>query len=82
MNKKDIMDLINQLGAMLVELEQQTPIRLMMISEAFMLTQIGNRETTSDIDAKVLNIADPIHSQDYLILKNATSFVADDNKIK
>ena len=81
MNQKEIKNLLEQLGEMLVALEQKKPIRLMIIGGAFMLTQVGNRETTSDIDAKVLDIADPMHSQDYLTLKNATHFVADENEL-
>lgn len=81
MNKHEVKNFLEQLGSMLVELEQKKTIKLLLIGGAFMLTQIGNRQVTDDIDGKILNIADPMHSQDYLTLKNATHFVADENKL-
>ena len=81
MNKTTIEDMLRQLGDMLTELEQKKPIRLMIYGGAYMLTQIGNRNATTDIDGKVLDIANRSDSQDYLTFLNATRFVADDNKM-
>ena len=43
-----------------------------------MLTQIGNRATTYDVDVLVQDINDPQHSDDYRIFRNAVHFVAHD----
>jgi len=43
-----------------------------------MLTQIGNRATTDDVDVLVQDINDPQHSDDYRIFRNAVHFVAHD----
>ena len=78
MQKEDIEHNLSLLGEQLEELGLKKPIRLLMIGGGFMLTQIGNRLTTDDVDVKVQNIADPLNSDDYLIFKNAVRFVAYD----
>jgi len=77
MQKQDIEHNLSLLGSQLEELGIQTTIRLLMIGGGFMLTQIGNRATTDDIDVLV-DISDPLHSDDYRIFKNAVHFVAHD----
>jgi hypothetical protein len=77
MQKQDIEHNLSLLGEQLEELGIQTSIRLLMIGGGFMLTQIGNRLTTDDVDVLV-DIADPMHSEDYRIFRNAVHFVAHD----
>ncbi len=78
MQKEDIEYNLSLLGKQLEELGLRRTIRLLMIGGGFMLTQIGNRLTTDDVDVQVQNIADPLNSDDYLIFKNAVRFVAYD----
>lgn len=82
MQKEDIEHNLSLLGKQLEELGLRRTIRLLMIGGGFMLTQIGNRLTTDDVDVKVQNIADPLNSDDYLIFKNAVRFVAYDVGIR
>ena len=78
MQKQDIEYNLSLLGEQLEELGIQTTIRLLMIGGGFMLTQIGNRLTTDDVDVLVKDISDPQHSDDYRIFRNAVHFVAHD----
>ncbi len=80
MQKQDIEHNLSLLGEQLEELGIQTTIRLLMIGGGFMLTQIGNRATTDDVDMLV-DIDDPMHSGDYRIFRNAVNFVAHDAKL-
>src|SRR5260370_17921636 len=80
MQKQDIEQNVCLLGSQLEELGMQTTIRLLMIGGGFMLTQIGNRTTTNDIDVLV-DISDPQHSDDYRIFRNAVHFVAHDARL-
>lgn len=80
MQKQDIEHNLSLLGEQLEELGLQTTIRLLMIGGGFMLTQIGNRQTTDDIDVLV-NIDDPQNSNDYRIFRNAVHFVAHDARL-
>jgi hypothetical protein len=77
MQKGDIERNLALLGEQLEELGIQTSIRLLMIGGGFMLTQIGNRLTTDDVDV-LIDIDDPQHSDDYRIFRNAVRFVAYD----
>lgn len=81
MKKQDIEYYFTLLGEQLEELGIGKPIRLLMIGGGFMLTQIGNRSTTQDVDVLVKDIRDPQHSDEYRILKNAIRFVAYDTGI-
>src|SRR5262249_50770362 len=80
MQKGDIERNLSLLGEQLEELGIQKPIRLLMIGGGFMLTQIGNRATTDDVDVLV-DIDDPMHSEEYRIFMNAVNFVAYDEKL-
>jgi Nucleotidyltransferase of unknown function (DUF6036) len=80
MQKQDIEHNLSLLGSELEELGIQTTIRLLMIGGGFMLTQIGNRATTDDIDVLV-DIDDPQHSDDYRTFRNAVHFVAHDARL-
>lgn len=82
MQKDDIERNLALLGEQLEELGMQTPIRLLLIGGGFMLTQIGNRQTTDDVDVLVFDIDDPMHSEDYRIFRNAVHFVAFDAHLK
>ncbi len=77
MQKQDIEHNLFLLGEQLEELGCHSPIRLLMIGGGFMLTQIGNRATTDDVDVLV-DIDDPMHSEQYRIFRNAVHFVAHD----
>ncbi|HEY4034875.1 MAG TPA: hypothetical protein VGL94_13015 [Ktedonobacteraceae bacterium] len=81
MQKQDIEHNLSLLGSQLEELGIQTTIRLLMIGGGFMLTQIGNRATTDDVDVLVKDISDPQHSDDYRIFRNAVHFVAYDARL-
>jgi len=76
--KQDIEHNLSLLGSQLEELGIQRTIRLLLIGGGFMLTQIGNRATTDDVDVLVQDINDPQHSDDYRIFRNAVHFVAHD----
>ena len=82
MQKQDIEHNLSLLGEQLEELGIQTTIRLLMIGGGFMLTQIGNRTATEDIDVLVKDISDPQNSDDYRIFRNAVHCVAYDAKLR
>lgn len=81
MDAKQIVEMLKSLADELDELGQKKTIKLLIIGGAYMLTQVGNRNATTDIDGKILNIDDPINSQDYLVFKNATHAAASNNKM-
>lgn len=78
MQEQEIIRYLRLLGEELEALQVHQPIRLLMIGGAYMITQIGNRSTTMDVD--VVAQVDP-NSQDYLSFKNAVGFVASDEHI-
>ena len=78
MQREDIERYLTMLGEVLEELGVQNTIRLLMIGGGYMLTQIGNRELTRDVDVLVRDIPDRERSEDYSILSNAVRVVADD----
>lgn len=78
MNEQEIIRYLRLLGEELEALRVQQPIRLLMVGGAYMITQLGNRTTTMDVD--VVAQVDP-DSQDYLSFKNAVRFVASDEHI-
>jgi|SRR5437667_4190761 len=80
MQKQDIEHNLSLLGSQLEDLGCHSTIRLLMIGGGFMLTQIGNRLTTDDVDVLV-DIDDPMHSEEYRIFRNAVHFVAHDAKL-
>lgn len=53
MDTRDIMRNLKLLGEELEELELQQPVRLLLVGGGYMLTQIGNRTVTRDIDRRV-----------------------------
>ena len=75
MTEQEIIECLTRLGEGLGELGVQQPIRILMIGGAFMITQIGNRELTEDVD--VLAYIDR-SADDYQKLVIAASFVSVD----
>jgi hypothetical protein len=78
MNAVDIERTLALLGEQLQELGLTQPIHLLMIGGAFMITQIGNREATRDIDVSMVG-REQIYTTDvYRIFRNAVHFVGYD----
>lgn len=75
MEKEDIIRNLELLGEELVELEIRQPVRLLMIGGGYMLTQIGSRPFTDDID--VFTDLDK-YGEDYRRFRAAVRFVASD----
>ncbi len=59
MNAQDIEDYLAELGQELARLGIQAPFRILMVGGAYMLTQVGNRKTTRDIDVLLEDMLDP-----------------------
>ena len=53
MTGQKIVECLRRLGDGLQDLGIQQPIRILMIGGAFMITQIGNRTVTEDVDVLV-----------------------------
>ena len=75
MEKEDIIRNLKLLGEELVELEIQQPVRLLMIGGGYMLTQIGSRTLTEDVD--VLTRLDK-YGEDYRRFRAAVRFITSD----
>ena len=58
MQAKDIERSLAALGHELQNLGVQKPIRLLLVGGAFMLTQIGNRASTNDVDVLLKDVED------------------------
>jgi hypothetical protein len=78
MNKQQIIDNLKLLGEELAALELTQPVRLLMIGGGYMLTQIGNRPFTEDVD--VFTRLDK-YTEDYRRFRAAIHFIADDARI-
>lgn len=76
MNAQDIEAYLADLGLALGNLGVQRPFRVLMVGGAYMLTQIGNRPTTKDIDVLLEDIPDHSASPLYLPFQAATRAVA------
>ena len=81
MDKHKIVQMLESLADELDELGQKKTIKLLIIGGAYMLTQVGNRDATTDVDGKVLDIDDPMNSWDYLFFKNAVHATASTNNM-
>jgi Nucleotidyltransferase of unknown function (DUF6036) len=81
MYAQDIERYLADLGQELQSQGVQHPIRILMIGGAFMLTQVGNRPTTNDIDVLLKDVVDPTTSQLYQTFKAAVRTVASRNRI-
>jgi hypothetical protein len=78
LQEQEIIRYLRLLGEELEALQVRQPLSLLVVGGAYMITQIGNRATTMDVDVVVQ--ADP-YSQEYLAFKNAVRFVASDEHI-
>jgi hypothetical protein len=81
MRKEDIEYYFSLLGEQLEELGQRKTVHLYMIGGGFMLTQVGNRDFTKDIDVFVKGIRNLRYSDEYHIFRQAVRFVASDTHI-
>lgn len=79
MQAEEIIHYLELLGEELEALQFQQPVRLLMVGGAYMITQIGNRTVTMDVD--VVTHIDP-YTQEYQSFKNAVRFVAGDEHIE
>lgn len=76
MNAQDIEGYLAELGQELQNAGVAQPVRLLMVGGAYMLTQIGNRPSTKDIDVLLEDIPDPHASPLYHSLQRAVRTVA------
>ena len=81
MNAEEMERYLTLLGQELQELGVQTPIDLLLIGGGYMLTQIGNRLLTGDIDVAWVRPEIYSDSDLYRIFQNAVRFVAHDEKL-
>jgi hypothetical protein len=81
MQAQDIEHYLADLGQALAEMGQQHPLRLLLVGGAFMLTQLGSRRTTNDIDVVVKDMNDLTASSLSQILKSGARTVAMRNQI-
>jgi hypothetical protein len=81
MQAQDIEHYLADLGQALAELGQQPPLRLLLVGGAFMLTQLGSRRTTNDIDVVLKDVDDLTASSLSGRLKTAARTVATRNQI-
>lgn len=75
MQEQEIIHYLRLLGEELEALQLKRPVRLLMIGGAYMITQLGSRAFTEDIDVLVHLDRD---SEDYRRFKSAIGFVAHD----
>lgn len=75
MDKQTIIRNFKFLGRELEELEIQRPVRVLMIGGGYMLTQIGNRTLTEDVD--VFTRLDK-YGEDYRRFRAAVRFITND----
>ena len=67
------------LAALGLELQRrgvQTPVRILMVGGAYMLTQLHNRPSTQDVDVLLKDIPDPSASPIYPLFKAAIHAIA------
>lgn len=75
LEKEEIIQCLMRLGEELEALGIESPVRLLMIGGAYMVTQVGNRRFTEDVD--VLAYLDR-RTEEYFKLRSAASFVSVD----
>lgn len=76
MNALEIETYLADLGQALGNLSVQQPIRILMVGGAFMLTQVGSRPATKDIDILLQDMPDPTASSLYRPFQSAVQTVA------
>jgi hypothetical protein len=78
MTAQDIEHYLALLGQELEALGIARPVRLLMIGGGFMLTQIGNRKYTKDVDVVLFERDDFFDTGDYQVFRSAIHYVAQD----
>ena len=78
MNKDQIIHNLKLLGEELAALQLTQPVQLLMIGGGYMLTQIGNRPFTEDVD--VFTRLDH-YTEDYRRFRSAILFIAHDEHV-
>lgn len=81
MQAQDIENYLSDLGQALAEIGQQAPLRLLLVGGAFMLTQVGSRRSTNDIDVVLKEEQDLQGSVPSQRLKAAARIVANRRQI-
>ena len=81
MQTNDIEIYLAKLGQELHAQGVQQPVRILLVGGAFMLTQVGSRQTTDDIDVVLKDIEDSTISPLYQTFKAAVRAVGQDNDL-
>jgi hypothetical protein len=76
MQTNDIEIYLAKLGQELHAQGVQQPVRILLVGGAFMLTQVGSRQTTDDIDVVLKDIENSTISPLYQTFKAAVRAVA------
>src|SRR5258708_4102914 len=76
MNAQEIEHCFSLLGEELEALGVRTTFRLLMIGGGFMLTQVGSRVFTKDVDVLLYDRGTLYYTEDYRRFKSAVRFVA------
>ena len=81
MEAKDIEVYLEDLGQELYNMGVSSPIRILMVGGAFMLTQMHSMRMTNDVDVLLKDIDDPTTSLLYRVFKTAVRSVASRRQI-
>ena len=81
MQAQDIERYLADLGQELARMQLQQPVRILLIGGAYMLTQLGSRRTTNDIDVLLKDVDDSMASPLPHIFKTGARAVARRNHI-
>ena len=81
MQAQEIELYLADLGQELQHVGIQQPIRILIVGGAFMLTQVGNRSTTNDVDVLLQDVDDTTISPLSLVFRTAARAVASRNRI-
>src|SRR5947209_17425761 len=81
MQANDIEIYLAKLGQELHAQGVQQPVRILLVGGAFMLTQVGSRQTTDDIDVVLKDIENSTISPLYQTFKAAVRAVAKNNHL-
>lgn len=81
MQAREIEMYLAELGQELQDMGVQSPVRVLLVGGAFMLTQVKNRQTTDDIDVLLIDIEDATTSPLYHTFRVAVRAVTTRNKL-
>ncbi len=81
MQSKDIEGHLEDLGQELYSMGVSSPVRILMVGGAFMLTQMHSTRMTNDVDVLLKDIDDPTTSPVYRVFKTAVRAVASQRQI-